>query len=290
MTSGETAPSVRMQGYVSQFASVESEWPDAYVIVQTSPDHWMATLPLGELVSILDRKAFVPLREIPYRWLGDDLVVEFGPVHVRGDTPAWLTLARRVLGAAGSTSGLFEVPGTRPWGGPAVEVSVRRVLVGDEPAGESESAQDGELTADTRLALTCGMSNAEFQEIFGWGWRTWPGHPKDPESLFSPSLFFWGEPPQLGAELSEDGTLRIGEPAGEWWGPGEVTMHLDLPTVVGPETPRPLIEAYVREVLRRRRRKFSWCRRCGRQVPPEEREHRDLCYGCGEGEFEMVIH
>ena len=92
--SGEST-NISLRGFLSQFSEPGVEWPTCYVIVATDPEHWMATLPLEELMEIVDSDARPPLRDIPWTWDDQDLVVSLGPVHLRGSRDEWRSLARQ---------------------------------------------------------------------------------------------------------------------------------------------------------------------------------------------------
>lgn len=262
---------MRMHGYISQFASRREDWPDTYVIVEAEPGHWMATLALMDLVRLAHGERQVDLRGIRFRWLSDGLRLELGPVHVVGHPNAFLALARRIVDLAGSAAQLYEVPSARPWAGPVVTLPVEDVVVPDlRPV--SPSARE-----DALLARAAGFPDALFQEIFGRGWR------EQGMSLDHPDaepVYLWGQPVQLAAQISPEGFLTVGEPVGEWELPNALHIRVDNPTRVDASIPGPMLEAFVRDLLRRRRRKLTWCRSCGELAPPEMRYERDLCQRC----------
>lgn len=267
-----------MRGYVSTFAPPDEGWPTTYVIVQTSPEAWMATLPLDELMQAVEERRSVPLREIPHQWKGDEFVVELGPVRLRGNSEEWRALGRRLLHGAGSASELYEAPGTTPWTGSAETISVEE-LQPEHGSGHLVAAL-GTPSPTSVLANAGGFSGEQFTELFGLGWR--PASARDQGELFEDDLFVWGEPPQLAAAVSPDG-LRVGLPGGEWHGPGEFKRMIVDPVAVDAAVPEPMVEAFVKDLLRRRRRTFTWCRYCGDQLTPELRDERDLCFGCASG-------
>jgi hypothetical protein len=57
---------------------------------------------------------------------------------------------------------------------------------------------------------------------------------------------------------------------------------------VSSDMPRRMIEAFVKERLRRRRRSFTWCRYCGNHLVPEARYDRETCFGCATLVFGVV--
>jgi hypothetical protein len=270
-----------MRGYISQMADGGAEWPTTYVVVDTSPERWKATLELTGLIDILDGREG-GLRRIPHQWDGEDLVVELGPVHVRGDRQGWRTLARRVLGAAGSSADLYDVPAARPWGGPSVTIPVDQVGVLDDQ-GAPRADEPETTSVDSILAAAGGFSEEEFGQLFGFGWQ-----PVEPTAVSTPPVYLWGNPAQLGAQTSEDGRLQLGQPRGSWPEPGELHMELVEPTVVDSSQPRPMIETFVADLLRRRRRTFTWCRYCGDPLAPEQRLERNVCHGCGTSVLGVV--
>lgn len=258
-------------------ASPDDLWPETYVVVSTSPESWRATFSLGELMDVLEGRGPARLRRIPYRWQGDELVVGFGPVHVRGDNEGWLVLARRVVDTASSAGELLEAPGARPWSGPTVLLPVGSVeVLGAEPRRDDTAPPE---SPDSRLAAAGGFSDGGFCDIFGVGWH--PLEPISRDELFATEKFIWGEPVQLAADIDMDGRLRVGLPSGSW--SGACGLHFDIldPVPVDARMPRKVIESFVRDLLRRRRRSFSWCRYCGRLLAPEDRVERDVCFGCG---------
>jgi hypothetical protein len=117
-----------MRGFVSEGSPGEEPWPLTYVIVETHPVLWMATITLPDLAAVIDRRASY-LRGVPYLWEGDELVVMFGPARVRGDATSWRSLAHRILAGAASSSELYEAPAARHWSGPTSELPVNRVEV-----------------------------------------------------------------------------------------------------------------------------------------------------------------
>lgn len=110
-----------MSAYVSRLSPAGAEWPTCYVIVDTVPEHWRATMPLDDLIEIVESLGSPQLRGIPWRWDGNELVVEFGPVRLRGTGEEWLSQARRLIDSAQSAELLYEAPGTRPWSGSSVD-------------------------------------------------------------------------------------------------------------------------------------------------------------------------
>jgi hypothetical protein len=266
-----------MRGYISRTASPDDPWPETYIVVSTSPESWMATFSLRELMDVLDGRSAARLRRIPYQWQMDELVVNFGPAHVRGDVDGWLALARRVLDSASSARELMEAPGARPWNGPTELLSVDAVEVRGGARGRGDTATPE--TPDSRLAAAGGFSDEEFCDLFGLGWQR-VEEPRQDE-LFAAETFLWGDPVQLAAEIGEDGRLRLGTPSGSWGGPAGLDFHVADAVPLDVSMPQPMIESLVRDLLRRRRRTFSWCRYCGKPLAPEDRMKRDVCYGCG---------
>lgn len=281
--SGESA-SISLRAFVSQLSPPEAEWPSCYVVVDTEPEHWMATLPLDEIVEIIESRGMPPLRGIPWRWDAHDLVVEFGPVHLWGTGDEWLSLARRLIDAARSAGQLYEAPGTRPWSGPSEDLRVTELAPGEQGL----MAHRGENRSTSPLAKAGGFSDDEFLELFGLDWRPALNAQDSgrPETLLD-QVYLWGEPVQLAALVSPSG-LSIGQPAGQWVGHEGVTYEaVDLVPVSG-DMPRPMIETFVKERLRRRRRSFTWCRYCGNQLVPEARYDRETCFGCATFVFGVV--
>lgn len=266
-----------MRGYISRLASPDDPWPETYVVVSTSPESWMATFSTAELMDVLDGRETARLRRIPYRWQGDHLVVSFGPAHVRGDAEGWLALARRVVDSASSAGELLEAPGARSWSGPTVLLPIDAVDVPSDARGRGDAARP--KTPDARLAAAGGFSDEEFCDLFGLGWRRAESSSQD--ELFATETFLWGDPVQLAAEIDVEGRLRVGLPAGRWNGPGGLEFDVPDPVPLDASMPQPVIESFVRDLLRRRRRTFSWCRYCGKPLAPEDRMERDVCYGCG---------
>lgn len=281
--SGESAR-INMRGYVSRLSPSGAEWPTCYVVIDTVPEHWMATLPLDDLVEIVESLGKPRLRDIPWRWDGNDLVVEFGPVHLWGTGDEWLSLARRLIEAALSTGQLYEAPGTRPWSGSSEDLRVTELVRGEQGL----MAHRGDHRSSSPLARAGGFSDDEFRGLFGLEWRpalnaSVPAHP---EMLFD-QLYLWGEPVQLAALVSPAG-LSIGQPKGQWIGHEGVRYDAVDLVPVSSDMPRPMIEAFVKERLRRRRRSFTWCRYCGDQLVPEARYDRETCFGCATRVFGVV--
>jgi hypothetical protein len=275
--SGPTTATVNMRGYISRMASPDDPWPETYVVVSTSPESWMATFSTEELTDVLDGRSAARLRGIPCRWQGDELLVSFGPVHVRGDAEGWLALARRVVDRASSAGELLEAPGARPWSGPTVLLPVDAVDVPGEARGGGDTTTPEK--PDSRLAAAGGFSDEEFRDLFGVGWRRVESPRQD--ELLAAETFLWGEPVQLAAQIDVERRLRVGLPSGRWNGPGGLEFDVPDPVPLDASMPQPVIESFVRDLLRRRRRAFSWCRYCGKPLAPEDRMEREVCYGCG---------
>lgn len=281
--SGASA-TISMRGYVSRLSPAGAEWPTCYVIVDTVPEHWMATVPLDEIVEIVESRGKPRLRGIPWRWDDNDLVVELGPVHLWGTGDDWLSLARRLIDGAGSTGQLYETPGTRPWSGSSEDLRVTDLVPGEQGL----MAHRGGNRPSSPLAEAGGFSDDEFRELFGLDWRPALNAPvaAQPEMRLD-QVYLWGEPAQLAATVSPDG-LSIGQAAGQWIGhEGVMYEAVDL-IPVSSDMPRPVIEALVKDRLRRRRRSFTWCRYCGDQLVPEARYDRETCFGCATLVFGVV--
>ncbi len=282
--SGPSPAVVSLRGYVSRFASPDDPWPETYFIVSVSPDAWRATFSLHELMNVLHGDGAGGLRGIPWRWQGDELVVSFGPVRVRGTAGEWLALARRVVDSAGSAEDLLEAPGPSPWSGPTSLVSVDAV---DVPGDSKEGPEAATLrTPDSRLAAAGGFSDDEFTELLGVGWRH--VETRAEAELFGGQLYLWGDPVQLAAEVDGTGRLRVGLPSGSWSGPGGLEYGIVDAVPVDSGIAQSMVESFVRDLLRRRRRSFSWCRYCGDPLAPEDRLRPDVCYGCGTTVLETV--
>lgn len=283
LITGERTPSVTMRGYLSEWDSAREPWPMTYVVVETAPQRWMATITLPDLAEVLDGRPDAHLRDVPYRWDGEELVVMFGPVHVRGAEGPWRWLGSHLLTTAEGAAGLYEAPSARPWSGPTAEVPVRQVEV---PRRPRILPDDEGVLPDALLADACGLSQEAFDDVLGTGWQRWRG---SWEPAFDPELFLWGQPAQLAAELYVDGTVRIGRPAGRWPRPGDLVMEAADAVTIDPATVTgSMFESLVKDLVRRRRRSFGWCRYCGGLFPPEHRLERDVCHGCGTEVFGVV--
>lgn len=270
--SGATTVKVSMRGYISRLAPPDDPWPEAYVVVVTSPHTWMTTFSLGELIAVLDGQGPATLRGIPYAWHDAELVVSFGPAQVVGDREGWLALARRLVESASSASELLEAPGARRWSGATESLSVDAVELGDGARGRGDGATP--QTPDAMLAAAGGFSDAEFLDVFGFGWR--PGRSLEEDELFAAEVFVRGSPVQLAAAVGKDGKLGVGRPSGRWNGPGSLEYTVDDAVALDGGMPRQVIESHVSDLLRRRRRTFSWCRYCGSPLAPENRLARGL--------------
>jgi hypothetical protein len=271
-----------MRGYISEFASRRGpDWPHSWAVAETAPDRWIGTLPLHELMEMLDNPlAETRLDGIEHHWDDDELVLRLGPVALRGVDAQWRALARRILRSAQGADRLYDAPAARPWSGATVEMSPRDVLV---PSRKPHPAIGPKVTADvTRLAEAGGFTPSEFVDLFGSAWvfaKENRYHLLDYMFDEELELYFWGEPPQLAAMLGAPG-LVLGTPHGHWDGPGKFVVEITNMRPVSGSMPRPEVRDIVHELLGARRRSFTWCRYCGRQLVPERRPSRDLCYGC----------
>ncbi|MAY97859.1 MAG: hypothetical protein CMH84_15200 [Nocardioides sp.] len=277
----QAEPEVRMKAFASDQAPGDNEWPDAWALVEVEPQGWMCTLPLHELVDLIrERATDVQLRGLSYAWIGQHLAIELGPASVVASAEEWLSLCRRLLDAAGSTQGLYELPGTQPWSGPTVEVAIGAIALNGEQQQLSPTAE---------LAALGRFGEDEFVELFGMGWNRAEAS-GDQEFLSSSHgpLYLWGTPPQLGAALDYDsGALAIGIPRGSWGG-HQLRYELDSPIPVTRTMSDEEIDDVLRGHLRRRRRSFGWCRYCGEQVAPEHRYEPGVCHGCARSRFGVV--
>jgi hypothetical protein len=251
--------------------------------VEASPGPWVATLPLHELMDLLEHPLDnIRLDGIAHWWRDDELVLALGPVHLRGAYPEWRALARRLLSSALSAEQLRETPWAGPWAGPTMELSPRQVVV---PVRKRRRNRRPAQVVDRQvaaLALAGGFDAAEFVDLFGTGWtRTREAFDSFIEYAFDGEnyLYVWGEPPQLAAATGPEG-LMLGTPSGYWELPGTFVAEMIDPVPVHGSMPREEIRAVVHGLLGRRRRSFTWCRYCGCQLAPEKRASRDVCYGC----------
>lgn len=276
---------IRMKTYLSRFASVDEEWPQAWALVEVEPSRWSCTVPVHELVHILlTRSADSDLRRLPHEWHGEEFVLELGAAAVTATAEEWLALCRRLIDTAKSAKGVQELPDTPPWQGQTFPVPPTGIVV---VGGASQS--EPTLSPVDRLALAGGFEPREFVELLGAGWiSSKRDHPGDAFN-FDDDLFLWGSPAQLGAttDLLES-RLEIGVPRATWSGPAQVGYELADRTSVSRELSDDEIRAIVGPLLARRRRSFTWCRYCGERIAPEDRFEPNVCRGCATEWFGIV--
>jgi hypothetical protein len=264
---------VSMRGYLGDLRTSD-EWPDGWAIVTVEPGHWLATLPIHELRRLLDGADDVDLMGIPYRWRFEWLVLELGPARVIGTADEWWRLCRLLTDTAGSTAGLYEVPHAQPWNRPATEVSITSIEVNGETIDVPYYVEPSpEVTV---LARAGGFATREFVELFGAQWRL----PGGLVSYEYPLVYVLGHPWQLAAVVDDEG-LSLGKPKPRWHGIVEQYLEVvDRVPIDGTMPTAELVEIAQR-LMRSRRRSFSWCRYCARQIPPELRFDRNTCDSCG---------
>jgi hypothetical protein len=146
------------------------------------------------------------------------------------------------------------------------------------------------------LAMTLRLSLEDFVETFGAGWQALPNgrsdldaEPDEMQDTFGP---WWvaGEPVQLAMRPRVDG-VELGLPVGEWNGPHTLRWRVRDRRVICGTGPQLLDDAAVavKDILRRRRSTFRYCRYCRQLTPSEGRLSADVCYSCGT-EWQGVIY
>lgn len=154
---------------------------------------------------------------------------------------------------------------------------------------------DTDHTAD--LAAVLGLSAAEFARTFGADWRGSPGptphdFDADPSGALGADVTPWhvgGDPAQLMMRVFAHGVF-LALPEGTWAGgthdlrywPGR-QQYIPRDEIATAET-----ETAVRDLLRRRRSTFRYCRYC-RQPTPPELQTGDSCMGCASA-WENVVY
>lgn len=267
---------VVMRGYVSDLlAGRPQEWPSAWAIVEAG-ERWKATLPVEQLVEMLTAPSHVPLNGIQHHWEAEQLVLHLGPAHVAGTSIEWRALIRRLVDAAGSTRELYETPQAQPWHEAVSRLTPNQVIVPGADGHWMYRQTPSEEVQD--LATSGGFEPLEFVTLFGANWELHHDPDWSQQSLEFVGIYTWGSPAQLAARLDLDGLL-LGTPHVTW---GTTTRHVgitDEERIHGWMT-TPDINDTVERIRRRRRRSFTWCRYCGRQIAREDRIARDVCYGC----------
>lgn len=265
---------VSMVGYVGDLRASDGR-VDGWAIVTVEPGYWLATLPIHELRRLLDGAEDVDLMGIPYHWRVNWLVLELGPARVIGTADEWWRLCDLLTDTARSTADLYEVPRAQPWNGPATEVSITSIEVNGETIDVPyHVVPSPEVTA---LARAGGFAAREFVELFGAEWRV-PGGLVSYDS--SVLVYVLGHPWQLAAVVDEQG-LSLAKPQLRWDSIVEQYLEvIDRVPIDGTMPSAELVEIAQR-LMRSRRRSFSWCRYCARQIPPELRVDRNTCDSCG---------
>ena len=276
---------VRMKTYVSRFARADDEWPQAWTHVEVEHSQWSCTVPVHELVHIvLTRSADYDLRRLPHQWQGEEFTLELGPAALTGTAKDWLTLCRRLIDAAESAEGVYELPDTRPWPGERFPVFLQGIVVAGEALQFTPT-----LSPVNRLALAGGFALREFVGLFGAGWVEWESVHTDDAFRFDDDLFLWGSPAQLGATADVvERRLKIGIPRATWSGPAHLGYELTEPTPISRDLSDEQIRGIVGPLLTRRRRSFTWCRYCGDRLAPEHRFKPSVCYGCATEWFGVI--
>jgi hypothetical protein len=260
---------VSMTGYVSQIQS-----GDGWAIVRVEPGHWIATLPIHELRRLLNDKAQdVNLMGITYHWADDQLVLHLGPARVTGPVAAWRHLVRQLTDNAVSAAGLYEAPRARPWEGPVSDVGVTSVEVDGSPIHPAYQPQPSPVVDE--LAHAGDFAPREFVELFGAEWHL----PAGPVRHEQPVTYVIGDPWQLAAVISADG-LSLGKPRAQWDGVAQKVLDVAEQVPVDGSMPIADLRQIAQRLLRSRRRSFTWCRYCARQIPPEDRYSQNICHGC----------
>lgn len=145
--------------------------------------------------------------------------------------------------------------------------------------------RDDDRTAD--LAVVLGMSAPSFARALGSAWRVAPGSvPHDFDADTSggldegPPWHLGGDPVQLMSRVFPHG-LFIALPRPSWSaGTHGLTYWPDRQTYIAREAIQsPETETLVRDLLRRRRSAFRYCRYCRSPTPPELLVE-DSCMGC----------
>ena len=141
-------------------------------------------------------------------------------------------------------------------------------------------------TAD--LAAVLGVSPTTFARVFGAGWRVAPGPPphdfdSDPSGGLEAQATPWhlgGAPAQLMVRVFGHGVF-LAMPDGSFAGGTHDLRYwpLDQRYIAREEIETAETETAVRDLLRRRRASFRYCRYCRRPTPPELLTG-DSCMGC----------
>lgn len=146
------------------------------------------------------------------------------------------------------------------------------------------------------LAGVLGLPASTFARTFGAQWHAAPGPtPHDFDSDPSGGLeaevtpwFLGGSPPQLMARVFDHG-IFLATPEGSWAGGTHTLVYrpAEQRYLAADELDTPTVEQLVRDLLRRRRSTFRYCRYCRRPTPPELRVE-DCCIECA-GVWEGVV-
>ena len=136
------------------------------------------------------------------------------------------------------------------------------------------------------LAGAMDLPVEEFVEHLGMAWRPSPEQPHDYDAdptglgeIFGP-WFVLGEPAQVMTRPDCSGPgLEVGRVRGYWAG-GEMLQAVDRRSFRPDELTD--AKAYVKEVIRLRRRELRHCRYCLTRFGPEGGEG-DACWGCQGG-------
>ncbi len=145
------------------------------------------------------------------------------------------------------------------------------------------------------LALRMGMSALELAELFGVGWvenvvpvdHAVETDPYDGADFPLTPWMIAGEPPQLMMRVLDHGVF-LAEPRGRWLGVHPLEYEPSRRQFVSYHELATQGRTVASELVRRRRRRFRYCRFCRRSTPPELRDFPDTCMGCAEAWLGLV--
>ncbi|HKG49574.1 MAG TPA: hypothetical protein VKB14_03990 [Actinomycetales bacterium] len=142
---------------------------------------------------------------------------------------------------------------------------------------------------DAELAAWFGVDLQQFIEVFGCGWRALDDEPHDwdadptggEEALFGP-WYLSGEPPQLMFRRLDDDAYELAPPKGVWAGGthGLTYRAVDRRSLPRRDFARAHPDRVIKDILRRRRSQFRYCRYCRALTPPELLTGAAECMSC----------
>jgi len=156
----------------------------------------------------------------------------------------------------------------------------------------------GPASVDADLAAWFGVGLREFVEVFGCGWRSladqshdWDAGPTGGDDGPSGPWYLAGEPPQLMFRRLDDDAYELGYPKGVWAGGTHALTYQAVDRRLLPrfDFARADPDLVIKDLLRRRRSQFRYCKYCRTLTPPELLWDGVECMSCAETHHGVVF-